>query len=323
MVRWCGEEGGALGPLNKLRLSGNLSGAVRESPRVGRRSPRVKARLKRDDDAAIATHPHRQPALLSRQIYSPSARPHHEHFPIFIAIASQYEAAANTNRRDRAAFVAARRPQWSRSRAAFAANGLKAGFCALLITRHHPPSPSYLARFAVKTVSRRPALADSPFDEHLIVIGYSDGRDGGGQHEQRVLLDGPSVRLAGGGGPSTSAGPRLSWWSDAHGGMVVDGNLLTLDLALPDGMRLVANASGTRVPWDARSPDTYGPEGWLSRTGLLPCHYFVHSFGSRTQYALWHRRNTQNNALWNRPTGIGSQAPLLIGEARARRAQLG
>ena len=184
----------------------------------------------------------------------------------------------------------------------------------------HETSSSIAVIFgSLRRKDREPtaALADSPFDEHLIVIGYSDGRDGGGQHEQRVLLDGPSVRLAGGGGPSTSsAGPRLSWWSDAHGGMVVDGNLLTLDLALPDGMRLVANASGTRVPWDARSPDTYGPEGWLSRTGLLPCHYFVHSFGSRTQYALWHRRNTQNNALWNRPTGIGSEAPLLIGEAR-------
>lgn len=29
-----------------------------------------------------------------------------------------------------------------------------------------------------------------------------------------------------------------------------------------------------------------GPEGWLSRTGLLPCHYFVHSFGSPASYQL-------------------------------------
>jgi len=33
---------------------------------------------------------------------------------------------------------------------------------------------------------------------------------------------------------------------------------------------------------------TAGPEGWLSRTPLLPCHYFVHSFGSPATYRLRH-----------------------------------
>ncbi len=136
---------------------------------------------------------------------------------------------------------------------------------------------------------RGASLADGPFDEHLIVAGHTSLN--GSQGMERVLLDGPSVRLSGApaieDGAAGARGPRLSWWSDAHGGMRVHGEALTLDLLLPRGLRIVANVSGPRVPWDARRPDDAGPEGWLSRTGLLPCHYFVHSFGSRASYAVW------------------------------------
>jgi hypothetical protein len=134
-----------------------------------------------------------------------------------------------------------------------------------------------------------------PFDEHLIVLAYNDGRDGT-QHMQSVRLDGDSVRLGGGGGggmpprvPSAS-GAHVSWWSDAHGGMQVNGDAAVLDLRLPSSLRLNATIRGPRVAWDDRRPDHAGPEGWLSRTGLLPCHYFVHSFGSPTSYSLWHGR---------------------------------
>lgn len=127
-------------------------------------------------------------------------------------------------------------------------------------------------------------MADGPFDEHLVALGYSDGRDGS-EHMQQVLLDGPSVSVGGRGG-GVAAGPRLSWWSDAHGGLHVNGDSAALDLTLPHGLRLRANVSGARVPWDAQRPDRAGPEGWLARTGLLPCHYFVHTFGSGVEYSL-------------------------------------
>lgn len=79
---------------------------------------------------------------------------------------------------------------------------------------------------------------------------------------------------------------------------------MTLQLSLPRGVRLVANVSAdTRVPWSARRPNLDGPEGWLSRTGLLPCHYFVHTFGSRATYALW--------------SGRHHARPLLVGESLA------
>lgn len=174
---------------------------------------------------------------------------------------------------------------------------------------------------------RRPASHEGPFDEHLIAVGYADGRDGA-EHTQQLLLSGPSVRLTGGNVRSRSPpaaisrelgispnriGPQLSWWSQQHGGMHVRGDAAELDLSLPGGMRLVANISAARVHWDPTRPDTYGPEGWLSRTGLLPCHYFVHSFGSPTTYTLTHaadgRRRLSGHAVAHVERNWGDSFP--------------
>ena len=67
--------------------------------------------------------------------------------------------------------------------------------------------------------------------------------------------------------------------------MISAGDLTKLDVRV-GGLSLVANMSSPRVPWSPAHPDTAGPEGWLARTGLLPCHYFVHSFASPAAYAL-------------------------------------
>ena len=67
--------------------------------------------------------------------------------------------------------------------------------------------------------------------------------------------------------------------------MVSNGDLATINLRL-DRVHLLANVTGPRLPWTYTHPDTDGPEGWLARTGLLPCHYFVHSFSSPTSYVL-------------------------------------
>ena len=123
-----------------------------------------------------------------------------------------------------------------------------------------------------------------------------------------VKLDGDAVTLqgrsAGGfevaavdgasGGGGGGGGGEFSWWSERHGGMRVKGDDALLDLRFSHGLRLVANISSPRVLWDSSRPNEAGPEGWLSRTGLLPCHYFVHSFGSPTRYALWHGSGQTN-----------------------------
>lgn len=126
------------------------------------------------------------------------------------------------------------------------------------------------------------AAAGPGFDEHLLVVAFdANGRTGSSSH----LLDGSRVTLRGGGG---NGSPRATWWSDQLGGMMIDGDDASLDLRLPS-LRLNATVTGPRVAWRADAPDTAGPEGWLARTGLLPCHYFVHSFGSRAHYSLRQR----------------------------------
>lgn len=176
---------------------------------------------------------------------------------------------------------------------------------------HHTSSTVSIIFGSLRRRDRPPsAVMDGPFDEHLLALGYSDGRDGDEDMHQ-ILLDGSAVQLSGGradGGSARGDGPRLSWWSGRHGGMRVDGDTTTLDLTLARGVRLVANMSGARVPWDPRRPDAAGPEGWLSRTGLLPCHYFVHSFGSRATYSLW---------TGGRHSSTATRRPTLAGRARA------
>ena len=139
--------------------------------------------------------------------------------------------------------------------------------------------------------------AERRFDEHLLLVAYSIGDDNS-QWTESLILDGTTVRVDGGG--NDGLGPRVSWWSGQHGGMHIAGDVATLDLQLPTGLRLVANVSGPRVLWDPRRPNEGGPEGWLSRTGLLPCHYFVHTFGSRGTYTLRHGRGSARRDLRDR-----------------------
>lgn len=41
-----------------------------------------------------------------------------------------------------------------------------------------------------------------------------------------------------------------------------------------------------RLPWSYTQPVTGGPEGWLGKTNLLPCHYYIYSTGSQCEYTL-------------------------------------
>ncbi len=39
------------------------------------------------------------------------------------------------------------------------------------------------------------------------------------------------------------------------------------------------------IPWDSANLN-YGPEGWLRKTSLLPCHYYIQSVGSSCEYNI-------------------------------------
>lgn len=127
------------------------------------------------------------------------------------------------------------------------------------------------------------AISSLPFDEHILVLAWS--ADSGRQSMRSVQLAGDAVTLS---GPGTAdpTRPHVRWWSTEHGGIEVRGDDAWLDLRLPKGLSLAANVSSPRAPWDRKRPDRAGPEGWLGATGLLPCHYFVHTFRSPATYWL-------------------------------------
>ena len=135
----------------------------------------------------------------------------------------------------------------------------------------------------------RSASAPGAFDEHLLVLAF---RDANGYHRTvHTILGEHDAQLLGGGAgqlPSSMADsppPKWEWRSTSHGFIRGAGDAVELDVNV-DAARLIANVSAPRVVWSEASPDREGPEGWLGRTGLLPCHYFVHSFASPASYAL-------------------------------------
>jgi hypothetical protein len=68
--------------------------------------------------------------------------------------------------------------------------------------------------------------------------------------------------------------------------MSVDGDGASVEASL-GGFNLTMRTTGPRLPWDRTHPDGPGPEGWVGKIGkLLPCHYYVQSFGSPARYEI-------------------------------------
>ena len=73
------------------------------------------------------------------------------------------------------------------------------------------------------------AGSSAPFDEHIVVVGWSDGQ--GGHGSSTLYLDGAEVELVGGASLDGASGlgsgpvaPRMSWRSSKHGGLRVSGD---------------------------------------------------------------------------------------------------
>ena len=84
------------------------------------------------------------------------------------------------------------------------------------------------------------------FSEHIVVVAYRDGA--GVARTEAAYLDAGAVRIRGGAADAFDApaigggGPRVSWWSDEHGGMVVEGDRAMLDVRVA-GLRPAAARS--------------------------------------------------------------------------------
>ena len=76
----------------------------------------------------------------------------------------------------------------------------------------------------------------------------------------------------------------LLWKSQRHGVIMLTPSMCRVNVTV-DGLRIESNSTSS-LHWAEDSALSNGPEGWLGRTCLLPCKYFVHSLGSPTDYVL-------------------------------------
>ena len=85
------------------------------------------------------------------------------------------------------------------------------------------------AGVAAAAAAAAAAGSSAPFDEHIVVVGWSDGQ--GGHGSSTLYLDGAEVELVGGASLDGASGlgsdpvaPRMSWRSSKHGGLRVSGD---------------------------------------------------------------------------------------------------
>lgn len=88
---------------------------------------------------------------------------------------------------------------------------------------------------------------------------------------------------------STAPGSNynIKWHSEEHGGFELQGDECTGYFTFDD--LTLRFRSTKRLPWSRTQPVTGGPEGWLGKTNLLPCHYYIYSTGSECEYTLMER----------------------------------
>jgi len=128
------------------------------------------------------------------------------------------------------------------------------------------------------------------FDEHYVFCAVAGGDATRTFHAfpapARVTVSPPGGRGA----------LDLRWGAerDANASATSDGvrarldftdSLCLADCAFGDALAVSMRVS-ERLPWREEGALSVGPEGWLGRTPLLPSRYFIHSVGSRVEYAV-------------------------------------
>ncbi|KAG5188586.1 hypothetical protein JKP88DRAFT_304593, partial [Tribonema minus] len=127
--------------------------------------------------------------------------------------------------------------------------------------------------------------ASGGYSSHFVGISYLDSK--GKTHTYNFFPDPRAVSIDANGAPpvrrpSRSTPPNFRWSAAGVGELLVQPESGTLEFSVPEAS-VKAKFHG-RIPWSRSRPNKDGPEGWLAGTGLLPLHYFVHSFGSAAEY---------------------------------------
>ena len=116
----------------------------------------------------------------------------------------------------------------------------------------------------------------SIYDQHYIFIGVQTPNER--YHLEAFPKEG-SVRIQGG-----QSKFNMTWTADTFGYFKITNDTCEAVFTLNNNT-LRLNTSN-RIPWSLSDPSTDGPEGWLTKTTLLPCHYFIYSVGSDCTYSF-------------------------------------
>ena len=103
---------------------------------------------------------------------------------------------------------------------------------------------------------------------------------------------------------STSPGSHfnIKWHSDEYGGFELRGDECTGHFNFEE--LTLQFRSRKRLPWSFTHPITGGPEGWLGKTSLLPCHYYIYSTGSQCEYSITEKATNTNGFSTNDESSI-------------------
>ena len=107
-------------------------------------------------------------------------------------------------------------------------------------------------------------------------------------HPDTVVITGsvpsrPSLLLLSNSAPAFPL--NITWRAKGLGSFCLTDEVCSLDFCLPQ-VHVRLRTTSPSKPWLSKGPALSGPEGWLGYTSLLPCHYFVHSVGSKSRYSL-------------------------------------
>ena len=175
---------------------------------------------------------------------------------------------------------------------------------------------------AIVIIGSFSAIATKQYTEHYIFTAVSTTTEGVHHYEAFPEPDDVCIQ-------SGESNLNMTWTSSKHGYFSIDNNICQLDFRLNGGTNSDNNNSkstnssaGTRqenksachiafksinrLPWSYDDPLTAGPEGWLGKSMLLPCHYYIYSTGSDVSYRIELEGPSEEGSIEHSNSGTNS-----------------